>query len=46
MVMKRIPSRMLVKSVAFQHDAVMTLYEPVMAARSELNGASHGLVAA
>jgi putative transposase len=31
---------------AFQHDVVMTLYGPVMAARSELNGTSHGLVAA
>jgi len=26
---------------AFQHDVVMTLYEPAMAARSELNGTSH-----
>jgi len=26
---------------AFQHDVMMTLYEPAMAARSELNGTSH-----
>ncbi|MGB2825999.1 MAG: zinc ribbon domain-containing protein, partial [Thermoplasmata archaeon] len=31
---------------AFQHDVVMTLCEPVMAARSELNGTSHSRVAA
>ncbi|MCJ7488568.1 MAG: zinc ribbon domain-containing protein, partial [Thermoplasmata archaeon] len=31
---------------AFQHDVVMTLCEPVMGARSELNGTSHGRVAA
>jgi len=26
---------------AFQHDVMMTLYEPAMAARSEPNGTSH-----
>ena len=26
---------------AFQHDVVMTLYDPIMGARSELNGMSH-----
>ncbi|MCJ7489831.1 MAG: zinc ribbon domain-containing protein [Thermoplasmata archaeon] len=31
---------------AFQHDVMMTLYEPAMAARSELNGTSHSRVAA
>jgi putative transposase len=31
---------------AFQHDVVMTLYDPEMGARSELNGTSHGLVVA
>ena len=31
---------------AFQHDVVMTLYDPIMGARSELNGTSHGPVVA